>query len=235
MARAGYTLGVTVNQSSESLPIRLRDIWLPPNLVSLSRILITPLVGYYLAEDDAYSATVCVGLLLAAALTDGLDGYLARRLNMRTGLGLVLDPLADKLFAAVLLIELVLYRDLPIWLAVSIIGRDFLIVVTGMLVLKRRKIPTPSNVIGQYTFSAIVLLLGFYVIRFAFGIRLITLFTVVLILVSLGSYGRRFVNILRNRPVEPPVDRPIYRVLRVAVTVAVLAICAIMLVLERWP
>ena len=234
MVAADYTLTMSVDRSSEFHPIRLRDIWLPPNLVSLSRILITPFIAYYLASDSADSTIVCAVLLVAAALTDGLDGYLARRLNMRSGLGLVLDPLADKLFAAVLLIAMVLFRGLPVWLAVCIIGRDILIAVAGVLVMRRRNISTPSNFVGQYTFFAVVLLLGFYVIRFAFGIRLITVITVLLILLSLGSYGHRFVQIARNRPVVPPADRLLYRVLRVTITAVVLAICAVMLVLEKW-
>jgi cardiolipin synthase len=225
---------VSVDRPNEFLPIRLRDIWLAPNLVSLSRMLITPVVGYYLTKDNADSTIVCVVLLVAAALTDGLDGYLARRLNMRTGLGLVLDPLADKLFAAVLLVELVLFRGFPVWLAGCIIGRDILILAGGMLVLRRKNISSPSNVIGRYTFFAVILLLGFYVIRFAFGIQLVTVITVFLLLLSLGSYGLRFVRIARNRPMEQPTDRPIYRVLRVTVAAVLLAICAVMLVLEKW-
>ncbi|PWB71467.1 hypothetical protein C3F09_07815 [candidate division GN15 bacterium] len=234
MAATGYTLSVTNDRLDRAFAVRLGDIWLPPNLLSLARILITPLVGYYLAKDDSVSTAVCVALLVAAAITDGLDGYLARRLNMRTGLGLLLDPLADKLFAAVLLIELVLFRGLPVWLAAIIITRDVLIAVTGMVVLRRRKFPTPSNIIGQYTFFSVVLLLGFYVIRFGFGIRLITIITLLLILWSVGSYGRRFVRIIRNLPAEPPADRPIYKVLRVTLTALILAICAVMLVLEKW-
>ncbi len=226
---------MTHDREDELRAIRLQDIWLPPNLVSLSRILLTPLVGFYLSKSDSGSAIVCAALLIIAAITDGLDGYLARRLNMRTGLGLLLDPLADKLFAAVLLIELILFRGLPVWLAACIIGRDILIVTAGALVLRHRSVRTPSNLIGQYTFFAIILLLGFYVVKFAFGIRLFTVITLLLILVSLSSYGRRFVRILRNQPAGTTNDRPVYKVLRVIITAIILAICAVMLVIEKWP
>ena len=222
-------------RTDDSLVVRWRDIRLWPNLVSLSRVLITPLVGYYLARDDQTSIIICASLLIVAAITDGLDGYLARRLNMRSGLGLILDPLADKLFAAVLLVELVLFRGLPVWLAALIVGRDILIGIGGILVMRRRKLSPASNIIGQYTFFSIVLLLGFYVIRFRFGIWLISVVTVLLIAVSLASYGFRFVRLLKGHQLETGVDRPLYKILRVTVTVVILAICAVMLVAEIWP
>jgi len=230
-----YTWFVEANRTDSNLPVRWQDIALPPNLVSLSRVLITPVVGYFLARDDAVSIVIGAALLILAAISDGVDGYLARRLNMRSGLGLILDPLADKLFAAVLLIELVMFRGLPVWLAAVIVGRDLLIAAGGMLVLRRRKVPLASNVTGQYTFFSIVLLLGFYVVRFRFGIWLISVITVLLVAISLASYGYRFVRLWRGLPMDSSPDRQLYRILRVAATVVILAICAVMLVVEKWP
>lgn len=223
------------NRTGTDLKVRWRDIWLAPNLVSLSRVLITPFVGYFLAQDDANSTLICAALLIAASITDGIDGYLARRLNMRSGLGLILDPLADKLFAAVLLIELVLFRGLPVWLAAVIVGRDLLIALAGLFVLRRRKVSPASNITGQYTFFSIVLLLGFYVVRFRFGIWLFSVITLVLIVLSLANYGYRFSRILRELPIESSQDRRLFRFLRVAVTTLILATCAAMLVVEKWP
>jgi CDP-diacylglycerol--glycerol-3-phosphate 3-phosphatidyltransferase len=231
---SAYTLGVGANQMDDVLRVRWQDIRLWPNLVSLSRVLITPLVGYYLARDDSASTTICASLLIVAAATDGLDGYLARRLKMRSGLGLILDPLADKLFAAVLLIELVLFRGLPIWLAAVIIGRDLLIAVSGMMVMRKRKVSLASNIVGQYTFFSILLLLGFYIIKFQFGIRLMSIATMLLILASLISYARRLIVLFRGIPTELPPDKKLYKTLRVSVTAIILAICVVMLVLEKW-
>ena len=101
--------------------------------------------------------------------------------------------------------------------------------------MRRRKLSPASNIIGQYTFFSIVLLLGFYVIRFRFGIWLISVVTVLLIAVSLASYGFRFVRLLKGHQLETGVDRPLYKILRVTVTVVILAICAVMLVAEIWP
>lgn len=207
---------------------------LAPNLLSLSRILLTPLVGYLLAQNDVLSVYFCVGVLLVAVSTDALDGWLARKLNQQTELGLYLDPLADKLFAAVLLSLLVIYRDLPLWLAALIVGRDFLILLTGLLAVKARSITLPSNVTGQYTFFAVVVLVTFYVIRFDFGATLATIATVCLVLASLANYGRRFYLIMRGRPAPVFHDRPVYKWLRIGLTALLLSLCLVMFILENW-
>ena len=92
--------------------------WLQiPNLVSLSRIAMVPFLGYYLARGDDRSTLICAILMIVAGITDGLDGYLARRLGQISKLGIALDPVADKIFAGALVLLLIFYRDFPIWLA----------------------------------------------------------------------------------------------------------------------
>ncbi|HEV2646827.1 MAG TPA: CDP-diacylglycerol--glycerol-3-phosphate 3-phosphatidyltransferase [Acidobacteriaceae bacterium] len=111
-----------------------------PNSITLSRIASVPLLIWILSP--AFPANHAVhGLLggeqeiiasvvfIAASITDGLDGYLARRRKQITTLGMLLDPLADKLMVAAAYIILVAYnpRIVPPWIAVIIIGREFLV------------------------------------------------------------------------------------------------------------
>lgn len=91
-----------------------------------------------------------------AAFSDGLDGFLARRLNRRTRLGAILDPLADKVFlnTAIVLLSLGirgLYR-FPHWFAVMVLGRDLLILL-GALLIKRQKgsLEAVPNALGKTT------------------------------------------------------------------------------------
>ncbi len=186
-----------------------------PNLVSLSRVALTPFVGYYLAQGDSRSTLICAGLLLLAGVTDGLDGYLARKLNQVSTLGIVLDPIADKIFAGILVILLILYRDFPIWLAAAIIGRDLLILVAGSILLRGRKVVIPSNITGKYAFGVMAFLLGSYVIRFQFGIEFTTWVTVALLILSTLTYARVFWHVRRGQ--APPVfkDKTVYRLLRI--------------------
>ncbi len=100
-----------------------------PNLLTVARIVLIPVfvVVYYLPAP--WSATAATAIFVAAAVTDWLDGYLARRLQMTTALGAFLDPVADKLMVATALI-VVLQADPQLWLAMAvmvIIGREITI------------------------------------------------------------------------------------------------------------
>ncbi len=104
-------------------------LWNIPNLLTLLRILLIPVyVGvFYVPWDDAH--LICAAIFALAAVTDWLDGYLARRLGQQSRFGAFLDPVADKLMVAVALILLVEADPSP-WLAVPalvIIGREITI------------------------------------------------------------------------------------------------------------
>ena len=210
----------------------MKELLQIPNLVSLLRILLTPVIGYYLWLNDSRGTLICVILLVAAGITDGLDGYLARRMNKVTPLGIALDPVADKIFAGVLVILLVLFRDFPIWLTAVIIGRDLLILLAAMLLLKDRRINLPSNLTGKYTFAVIACLLGSYVIRFGFGITVFTWLTVLFTVLSLINYSRVFQNLRKNLPTPTFADKPLYRAGRIILTVGLSIVTLILLYLE---
>lgn len=72
-------------------------------------------------------------LILIAGLSDGLDGYLAKRYDWRTRLGGLLDPLADKLLLVTVILTLTFMNLTPIWLACVVIGRDLIIVLGAIL------------------------------------------------------------------------------------------------------
>lgn len=194
--------------------------WLQiPNLVSLLRLALIPAIGYYLSIGDSRSTLICAILMIVAGITDGLDGYLARRMNQVTQFGIALDPVADKLFAGALIVLLIFYREFPIWLAAAIIGRDLLILLAGLILLGRQKVVVPSNITGKYTFGVMAFLLGSYVIRFDFGIRLTLMITVVLLVLSTVVYARVFLYVKRGQ--APPVfqDKPVYKALRFGLSI----------------
>jgi CDP-diacylglycerol--glycerol-3-phosphate 3-phosphatidyltransferase len=105
-----------------------------PNALTLLRIFFVPLlVAVLVQEDSSYlvlgvtlsNEAVALIIFLAAAATDLLDGYLARRWNQITTVGMLLDPIADKLLISAALISLVQAHRVPGWMAVLIIGREF--------------------------------------------------------------------------------------------------------------
>ncbi len=106
-----------------------------PNSITLSRIAAVPVLIWALSahspfhgahgEQEIFASLV----FIAAAVTDGLDGYLARKRGQITTLGMLLDPLADKLMVSAAYIVLVAYTPgiVPPWIAVVVIGREFLV------------------------------------------------------------------------------------------------------------
>ena len=204
----------------------IRELLQLPNLMSIARILLIPFIGYYLMQPGSRATLVSVCLLVAAGITDFLDGYLARRRGQITDIGTALDPIADKLLAGALVVLLVLSRGFPVWLAAVILGRDILILAAGSVLLRKRQAVTPANLTGKYTFTSIAALLGSYILRFDFGMLLFTYLTVVLIAASLFNYGRLFVIVSQGKMPHTYVDRPFLRFMRVAVSSIVAAICA---------
>ncbi len=94
-----------------------------PNAVTLSRIFLVPVLVALLLTK--YSVPIAASVFLAASLTDYLDGYLARARNEVTTLGMLLDPVADKLLISSAFISLVQLQIVPAWMVVIIIGREF--------------------------------------------------------------------------------------------------------------
>ncbi len=210
----------------------MKDLLQIPNLVSLSRIILAPLVGYFLWKNDDRSTLICLSLLVLAGVSDGLDGYLARRLKKVSPLGIALDPVADKIFAGLLIVFLVLFRDLPLWLATVVVGRDLLILAGGTILLKKKHLTVPSNLTGKYTFTVIIFLLGSYIIRFPFGITLYTYLTVIMTAASIIIYGRVFMFIRNGQPAPEFVDRPVFKTGRSLLSLALISITLYYLYLE---
>jgi CDP-diacylglycerol---glycerol-3-phosphate 3-phosphatidyltransferase len=105
-----------------------------PNSITLTRILSIPLLIWILTTSrfrgpDGMQELFASAVFIAAAITDGIDGYLARKRGQITTMGILLDPLADKLLIAAAFITLVQFnpRLVPAWVAVVIIGREFLV------------------------------------------------------------------------------------------------------------
>ena len=101
-----------------------------PNLITICRILLVP-VTIWLLISEAYGAALAVFLI--AGISDGIDGYLARRLNSQTELGAYLDPIADKLLLVSVYAALGIIKILPAWLVLLVVTRDILIIVGVML------------------------------------------------------------------------------------------------------
>jgi CDP-diacylglycerol--glycerol-3-phosphate 3-phosphatidyltransferase len=100
-------------------------MWNLPNLLTLSRILLVPLLVVVLLTEVEGKELIGLVLFLIAALTDFLDGYLARRRRQITNLGKLLDPAADKILTSAAFISLVGLGLAPAWMVVVVVAREF--------------------------------------------------------------------------------------------------------------
>ena len=102
-----------------------------PNTITAIRFVLTPVFVLFLIEGEfPYAFLVFIG----AAVTDGLDGLIARLLKQKTTLGSYLDPIADKLMLSSAYIALAAIEVIPVWLAVVVISRDVLITMGALVV-----------------------------------------------------------------------------------------------------
>src|SRR5690554_76989 len=105
-----------------------------PNKLTMFRIILVPVLVVVLLINIPYGDYFAAAIFILAALTDSLDGYLARRWKQVTRLGIFLDPLADKLLIMAALICLVQLGRIPGWIAIVIIAREF--AVSGLRAIK---------------------------------------------------------------------------------------------------
>jgi cardiolipin synthase len=137
-----------------------------PNVITLGRVILIPVIFWLLVSGHtraAFIAFVCAGV------SDAVDGFLAKRLDLRTQLGAYLDPLADKLLVVSIYIALGVLDALPSWLVIAVVSRDILIVLGVLLAwvmghpLKIRPVLVSKlNTVAQIVLAATILAdLGF--------------------------------------------------------------------------
>jgi len=164
-----------------------------PNALSLLRIVLAAPAALAIRDGRDVAA---LAVLAVAVATDGLDGWAARRWNASSEAGRVLDPLADKILAAVVAVSLWLWRDLPFWFLAAAVGRDLLILIGGVLAARRlRRIPA-SRLPGKIAFNVLAAVLLLWILPFP-EVRPYALAAgAAALLLSLLSYARVFIRIL---------------------------------------
>lgn len=133
-----------------------------PNILSVSRIILLPIVLLLLFKHQNAAAVV---VMLVSWITDALDGFLARKLNQVSNLGRVLDHLVDKVWVSSVLVTLVFIRNLPLLIAGAVILRDLVILIGSGVIMKVRGSFVQSDVVGKITGCAFALMILFYTLE----------------------------------------------------------------------
>src|SRR5512145_1039652 len=119
-----------------------------PNALTLLRIFLVPLLVVVLLTKIQGHVYLGTAIFVIAVVTDYLDGYFARRRNQITRVGILLDPLADKLLTAAAFLSLVELGAVPAWMVMIVLGREF--AVTGLRnVAAGRGVLVPASALGK--------------------------------------------------------------------------------------
>lgn len=146
--------------------IRRRGPWSLPNLLTYGRILAIPaLVAILFWPRDDWMRWLALGIYTVAAITDYLDGYIARAWSQQSAIGRMLDPIADKLLVAALLLMLVYTGQIEgwtLWAAIVILCREIL--VSGLReFLADLKVSVPVSKVAKWKTTAQLFALGFLI------------------------------------------------------------------------
>ena len=140
--------------------------WTLPNILTYGRVVAVPVVaGCMLATDALWMHWVALALFSAAGVTDFLDGYLARAWSQQSTLGRMLDPIADKLLVAAILLVLVADRTIAgwsLWAAIVILSREIL--VSGLReFLSDLRVSVPVSNVAKYKTTLQLIAIGFLI------------------------------------------------------------------------
>lgn len=153
-----------------------------PNLITLARILLVPVVVWAIAIGRV---DVAFGLFLAAAISDAVDGFLAKRFGMRTVLGSYLDPLADKVLIVSIYVTLGITAVIPLWIVILVVSRDFMIV--GAIILSwliDRPVPIRPHIVSKINTGAQIVYAGMVLAAFGLNFHIEPVLTLVMALVA---------------------------------------------------
>ncbi|MDD5730143.1 MAG: CDP-diacylglycerol--glycerol-3-phosphate 3-phosphatidyltransferase [Candidatus Omnitrophica bacterium] len=188
------------------------------NRLTVLRIILTFVFMFFLFCNALWAKIISLSIFAFVALSDFLDGRIARKRNMVTDFGKLMDPIADKIFVLASFAAFVQMQLVPAWMFVIIMSREILIMSLRLFALNKGKVLSASRAGKHKTFSQMVVIffiLAFIVLKdvmltfftwnppldrfFQSGIYLLTLFTVILTLYSGLSYlweNRKIITVL---------------------------------------
>jgi cardiolipin synthase len=132
-----------------------------PNIITLARIILVPIVVWAIASNQM---EIAFAVFIVAGVSDAVDGFLAKRFNMTSELGALLDPLADKALLVSIYIALGIWGAIPRWIVILVVSRDIMIVsavivswLFGKPVQMKPLMVSKLNTAAQVAFAALVL------------------------------------------------------------------------------
>lgn len=142
----------TIEQFKKILPPEIHEnIYTLPNLLTLTRLVSAPVVGYMILHGEV---SLALAVFSYSCVTDFLDGFIARRWNLKSVVGSIIDPMADKLLMVVCTTTLAMTASIPTYVAVLIIGRDVGLVAAASII-RYVSLPAPKTFLRYWDFSIV--------------------------------------------------------------------------------
>lgn len=172
-----------------------------PNWLSLFRLALVPAFFAVYFSEMEYANIVAVIIYGVACLTDVLDGKIARKYNKITKLGRILDPMADKAMTFSVLLCITVDRIIPIWALIIFVMKELLMLIGGMILLKKSSDMPPSNYFGKIS-TAVFFFVCVYLMLFLNTPKLVAAIMIAVAtacsLTALVSYFIRYLRMMRN-------------------------------------
>lgn len=177
-----------------------RRVLTVPNVLTVLRLGFLPFIYLSLRPGTTQGDQVAALLMAAGAATDFFDGLLARRLRQTSNLGRILDPLADKVYAILILLMLVALERVPGWYLAVVVARDALIVLGGAYLVLGKRLVSESNLLGKWTAASVVAVIVAHTLRLGIGAAFLLAISAGLLVASAISYGFTFAQLVRSAP-----------------------------------
>ncbi|QPG75541.1 hypothetical protein FOA43_002896 [Brettanomyces nanus] len=137
---------------SKILPPDIHEnIYTLPNFLTLTRLICAPVVGYMIIHK---MTTGALSLFVYSCITDFFDGLIARHWDLKSVVGSILDPIADKALMIICTVCLSITSEIPLYLAILILGRDIMLGLAGVVV-RYITLPAPKTLLRYFDFSII--------------------------------------------------------------------------------
>lgn len=169
------------------------------NAATLLRIILTiPAVILFIRDQWMWGLII----LAVAVLTDWLDGFLARKLNVVSEFGKAFDPFADKIMAVGMIILLIVKMDFPLWYFITLVVRDLSISLLSVQMYKKHKLVGGSNILGKLficslALSGILWLIEFY-LQLSVYAYYVLIFSYLIMILSWIVYLIQYIRIIRS-------------------------------------
>ncbi len=174
-----------------------------PNIITLGRIILVPVIIWAIASNQM---EIAFAIFVIAGVSDAVDGFLAKRFNMASELGALLDPLADKALLVSIYVALGIWGAVPRWIVILVVSRDFMIVAAVIVSwLFDKPVEMKPLMVSKLNTAAQVALAATILASLAFGFRpmpydavlmgLVTVFTLVSVSLYLVEWVRHMSTI----------------------------------------